>query len=272
MEFMRSSVIISIAALAAMLASPPPMLAQAAQGTQTLYDRLAKNSPGGPAPKRDLNGFWTGPAGATVLEPPPMTPLGQARFKQNIPDPFSAQSNDPYKTCDPFGFPRSAITETRGMGFAQIPPDRIMIMAQFQRIYRVVWMDGRPLPKNVGVKGGPDTRWYGYSVGHWDGDYTLVVETTGLDDRTWIDKRGYPHSADAHVEERYKRVDHNTLEVTITIDDPKMYTKRFVTATNRFRWIPNQEDEEQLCVPSEALEYLKVIADPADQDQVTGKK
>src|SRR4029077_14101608 len=131
---------------------------------------------------------------------------------------------------------------------------------------------GRPLPKNVGAKGGPDTKWYGYSVGHWDGDYTLVVETTGLDDRTWIDKRGYPHSADAHVEERYKRVDHNNLEVTITIDDPKMYTKRFVTATNRFRWIPNQEDEEQLCVPSEALEYLKTIADPADQDQVTGKK
>jgi hypothetical protein len=272
MRLMRKTVWLSFAALTAVLASPDVVFAQAAQPTPSLYDRLAKNGPGGPAPLRDLSGFWTGPAGATVLEPPPMTPLGQARFKQNIPDPFSAQSNDGYKTCDPFGFPRSAITETRGMGFAQIPPDRILILTQFQKIWRVVWMDGRPLPKNVGAKGRPDTRWYGYSVGHWDGDFTLVVESTGLDDRTWIDKRGLPHSADARVEERYKRVDHNTLEVTITIDDPKMYTKPFVVAMNKFRWIPNQEDEEQLCVPSEALEYLKTIADPADQDRVTGQK
>src|ERR1700676_1887136 len=129
---MRSSVM-SFAALAGVLASPPAAGPQASQGTQSLYDRLEKNGPGGPAPLRDLNGFWTGPAGATVLEPPPMTALGQARFKQNIPDPFSAQSNDPYKTCDPFGFPRSAITETRGMAFAQMP-DRLVIMTQFQRI------------------------------------------------------------------------------------------------------------------------------------------
>jgi hypothetical protein len=133
-------------------------------------------------------------------------------------------------------------------------------------------MDGRELPKNVGAKGGPDPTWYGYSVGHWDGDYTLVVETAGTDDRSWIDRRGYPHSVDMRAVERYTRVDHNTLELTLTIDDPKIYTKPFVAATNRFKWIPNQEDEEQMCVPSEAIEYMKVIGVPANQDQVTGKK
>ena len=124
----------------------------------------------------------------------------------------------------------------------------------------------------LGAKGGPDTTWYGYSVGHWDGDHTLVVDTTGVDDRSWVDRRGYPHSVDMHVEERYTRLDHDILELTVTIDDPKIYTKPFVVATNRFRWIPNQEDEEQLCVPSEMIIVFQYIALPADQDEVTGKK
>jgi len=109
-------------------------------------------------------------------------------------------------------------------------------------------------------------------VGHWDGDNKLVVDTNGVDDRTWIDRRGYPHSADMRVEERYTRVDHNTLEFTVTIDDPKFYTKPFIAATTRYKWIPNQEDEEQLCVPSEMMEYIKTIAVPAGQDQTSGKK
>jgi hypothetical protein len=132
-------------------------------------------------------------------------------------------------------------------------------------------MDGRELPKNVGAKGGPDTTLYGFSVGHWDGDYTLVVNTVGLDDKTWLDRRGYPHSSELRVEERYTRVDHDTLTATITIDDPKTYTKPFVLATNRFKWIPDQEDEEQLCVPSEMIEYRKLVAVPVDQDKVTKK-
>jgi hypothetical protein len=151
-------------------------------------------------------------------------------------------------------------------------PGRIVIMTQYGKIWRSVWMDGRELPKNAGAKGGPDATWYGYSVGHWDGDYTLVVNTAGVDDRTWLDRRGYPHSLDMKVEERYKRVDHNTLELTVTVDDPKIYTKPFVVAKNRYRWIPNQEEEEQLCVPSEMIDYIKTIAIPAGQDQATGKK
>ena len=243
------------------------------QRPTTLYNKLdAAGVKAGPAPRRDLSGSWTGPLEPLKLgEAAPLTPLGQQRRKLNVPDPFSSHSNDPWGTCDPFGFPRSVTNETRGVTFAQLP-DRVAIMTQYQKIWRTVWMDGRELPKNVGGKGGPESRWYGYSVGHWDGDYTLVVDTNGVSDKTWIDRRGYPHSVDMRVQERYTRVDHDTLELTVTVDDPKMYTKPFVAVTNRFKWIPNQEDDEQLCVPSEMIDYIKIIAVPADQDKATGKK
>jgi hypothetical protein len=244
---------------------------QVPQRPTSLFERLGKNGPGGPAPRRDLIGFWTGPLEPKFGEMPSLTPAGQARFKLNIPDPFSAHSNDPWATCDPFGFPRSVTNETRGVGFAQMP-GRLIILTQYQKVWRSVWMDGREPPKNIGAKGGPDTTWYGYSVGHWDGDNTLVIDTTGVDDRTWIDKRGYPHTSEMHVQERYTRVDHNNLELTVTIDDPKFYTKPFVASTNHYRWIPDQQDEEQLCVPSEMMEYIKVIARPAGQDETTGNK
>jgi hypothetical protein len=241
------------------------------QRPPSLYQRIQGTGPGGPAPRRDLSGSWAGPLEPKAGDVPAMTALGESRFKLNIPDPFSARSNDPWATCDPFGFPRSATNETRGIAFAQMP-DRVVIMTQFQKVWRQVWMDGRGLPKNVGAKGGPDSRWYGYSVGHWDGDYTLVVETTGVDDSTWVDRRGYPHTVEMRIEERYTRVDHNDLELTVTIDDPKIYTKPFVIATNKFKWIPNQEDEEQICVPSEAITYLNTVAIPASQDRAADKK
>ena len=68
-------------------------------------------------------------------------------------------------------------------------------------------MDGRPLPKAVDVKGAPESRYYGYSVGHWENDTTLVVDTTGLDERAWLDEAGHPKSAMAKITERYNRVD-----------------------------------------------------------------
>jgi hypothetical protein len=275
---MRNSGMGSLIAAGLLLAFSSQAAAQTDAATRiveqrppTLYQKLENLGPGGPAPRRDLLGSWTGPLEPQLGVAPPMTPMGEARYKLNIPDPFSTRSNDPWGTCDPFGFPRAMTNETRGISFAQMP-GRIVIMTQYGKVWRSVWMDGRELPKNAGAKGGPDATLYGYSVGHWDGDYTLVVNTTGVDDRTWLDRRGYPHSLDMRVEERYKRVDHNTLELTVTVDDPKIYTKPFVVATNRYRWIPNQEDEEQLCVPSEMIDYIKTIAIPAGQDQAVGKK
>ena len=261
---MHNNIVKSIVAVFAMLAGLSIAMAQNGAGARnTLYNKL-DNDPGGPAPKQDLTGYWTGPLEPTRGDVPPMTPLGQQRFNTNKTESKVgwAESNDPWKTCDPFGFPRSAVNESRGLSFAQMP-GKIVVLHQYNKVWRDVWMDGRQLPQNIDAKGGPESRWYGYSVGHWDGDNTLVIDTTGSDDRSWLDPRGYPHSADAHVEERYTRVDHNHMEMTVTIDDPKMYTKSFVLATAKFRWVPSQENDEQICVPSEGIAYVNTISIPA---------
>jgi len=89
------------------------------------------------------------------------------------------------------------------------------------------------------------------------------VDTTGLNDTTWLNTQGYPHSAGAHLQERYTRVDHNHLQMTVTVDDPTIYTKPFVLSKNEYRWIPDQEAEEQFCVPSQMIRYMSIISNPA---------
>ena len=157
--------------------------------------------------------------------------------------------------CDPSGPPQLLILPNP-WEIVQIPGRTFMFFEEYH-IWRTVWTDGRPLPQD------PDPSWLGYSVGHWEGDYTFVVNTLGSDERTWLDNAGHPHSIDLRVEERYTRVNHNQLEVTVKIDDPKTYTEPFVITKSSFTWIPEQDFEEELCVPSEQAEYLKLIADPA---------
>ena len=232
--------------------------------TKTLFEKLiAENKPSVPASKRDLNGAWTGPVGF-VGNFPPYTPLGAERAKLNKSEPVYhlANTNDPLMTCDPLGFPRNIINETRGMRFSQLP-DRMIILYQYQKVWREIWMDGRELPKSIDTKDGAPSRWYGYSVGHWDGDYTFVIDSVGMDDRTWLDTSGHPHSVDMRVQERYTRVDHDTLHMSIKIDDPKIYISPFEELTDvTFKWIPNQELEEQLCIPSEGIAYMNIIGHP----------
>jgi hypothetical protein len=273
---MRNSWLSLIVVGTAALPLSPNLAAQ----VETQIQRLEKLGPGGPAPRRDLYGAWSGNIGANSIarpdrvpfagkakvEKPSFTPLGLAQFKLNKPGTFSTSSNDPYLKCDPWGFPRNLLQESKGLLFAQAP-NRIIMLSQYDRIGRIVWMDGRELPKNVGAKGGPKNRWYGYSVGHWDGDYTLVVNTTGVLARSWLDQQGHPHSAEMRVEERYTRVSYNILEATVTVDDPKYYTKPFVLSTNTYRWIPSDfpefgitgEFDEQFCVPSDMDEYNSIM-------------
>jgi hypothetical protein len=89
------------------------------------------------------------------------------------------------------------------------------------------------------------------------------VDTAGLDDKSWLDRDGHPHSVGAHVQERYTRPDHNNLQVAIRLDDPTIYAKPFSLGTVYFKWIPNQIFDERLCIPSETIEYLKSVGDPA---------
>jgi hypothetical protein len=275
---MRNRFVDSIAILAAVLLFCSIALAQpqeaGSKGSLWKYEgRNRSIGPGGPAPVHDLSGSWAGPrSGAGVKESTPgdmpsFTALGQKLFNENksLAKYNPAGTNDPVvRTCDPVGFPRADKYSIMEMAFATMPK-RIVVLYPFQQQWREIWMDGRELPENVGAAGKEalDPRYYGYSVGRWESDKTLVVDTTGLDDRTWINELGYPHSVDAHVQERFTRTTHNDLELTLTIDDPKLYTKPFSLGTEYFRWVPNQILEERLCIPSQVIEYLKAVGDPA---------
>jgi hypothetical protein len=175
-------------------------------------------------------------------------------------------SNDPFITCDPLGFPRNllahAISSRGGMLFGSAP-NRILIAYEQQRVWREIFTDGRALPKAVDVKGAPESRYYGYSTGHWENDNTLVIETTGVDERVWLDEAGHPLSSSAHITERYVRPDEYNLQVTVTVDDPKYYTKPFATMKASFYWMKAQEFSESFCVPSEAIEYRDTLSKPS---------
>ncbi len=231
----------------------------------------AAKKPAAPATPHDINGAWEGTAGSTISNVGAMTAWGKQQYDAN--KPFNAPpnrivpvglSNDPFVKCDPMGFPRNVFFETRGIEFDPLP-SKMLELFQYQKIWREIWMDGRTLPKGAGGSdlNAPDPRWYGYSIGHWDGDTTFVIETVGLDERTWLDAVGDPHSVDLKVEERYRRVDHDNLEQIVTITDPKAYVKPFTTKPYILPLNPKGEVDEQMCVPSEAQAYFDAIGGPA---------
>lgn len=214
----------------------------------------------------DFTGVWTRFRGAgNMAQGGELTPLGKQLFDANKPSfgPRAvppALGNDPLGNCDPLGLTRNLFLEIGGRSFEFVHlPDRIIQFFEWAHYYRTIWMDGRHLPKD------PEPRWHGYSVGHWDGD-TLVVETIGLDDRTWLDHLGNPHSLDLRVEERYKRPTLEVLELQMTFTDPQIFVKPFVTdvkqhVLNREKSI--DEKLETFCVPSEEQAFNKNIRDPA---------
>jgi len=105
-------------------------------------------------------------------------------------------------------------------------PAVIVILYEAQGGVRQIFTDGRPLPKD------PQPWWYGYSVGHWDGD-TLVIETTGFRDDVWLDVEGSPLTSAGKMTERFRRVDYGHLDIEITVDDPKAYTKPWTVSVKQ---------------------------------------
>jgi hypothetical protein len=100
-------------------------------------------------------------------------------------------------------------------------------------------------------------------VGRWEDDYTFVVQTTGMSAETWATETGLPHSADALVTERFHRTSKNDLTLTMTMDDPKLYTRPVSLGEVYFRWVPSQTFFDFTCIPSSVQRYLKEMADPA---------
>jgi len=205
---------------------------------------------------RDFSGIWYQyggqirfrPGGIPVgvpfgLNRPPLTPEGEAKYLTHIPtrsaDPRvpavddPALSNDPTFACNPLGFPR-VMEDTSPRTFEFIHIDgRVLQLLQQGRTLREFWMDGReiPSPKNMDNIG---PSWYGHSVAEWEGD-ELIVNTVGMDDRAWLDQNGNVKSFEARIQERYRRVNADTLELQMTLYDPISYTALWVSDTRIFK-------------------------------------
>ena len=136
----------------------------------------------------------------------------------------------PSCNATPWAFRAFCISPTP-FEFAQIS-NRVLQMFERDHVVREIWTDGRALPSD------PDPLWYGYSTGKWVDDTTFVVESTGYDDRTWLGAAGFPHSETMHLEERYQRVDRDTINFTLKIDDPQAYTKPWIALAARFQTAP----------------------------------
>jgi len=247
---------------------------------QPVTDPLHGQKPG-PAPRHDISGIWQparGPGDGIMSwgprdmpydgapeHDPPYTPLGLQTLHSHKPlegylRVLEGLSNDPRNKCDPLGFPRADFYQIRHTEILQ-NERQVVILYEFEKRWRVIWTDGRELPKDI-----PQPRYYGYSVGKWVDDNTLVVETIGTagDDKLWLDEAGRPASDAMHVEEKFHRADHDHLDLTVTIDDPKMYTKPWVAMKFPMKLqSPDYDVTEMMCIPSEMEQYNKDYGDVA---------
>ena len=241
-----------------------------------------------PAPFHDISGTWepaNGPGDgiqATGVKAMPndgkpehqlpYTSLGLATFQshkalEGVDAVLPAFYNDPRDRCEPIGFPRADFYNLRQTQILQ-NEYKVVILYEYAQTWRVIWTDGRDAPKEI-----PEPRYYGYSAGKWADDTTLVVQTVGTmgDDKTWMDPAGRPVSDALHVEERFHRVNHDRLELTVTIDDPKMYTKPWVAMDKFvFKLLPSDTRVmENVCSPVEQQIYNSQIG---SQVNGTGEK
>ena len=207
--------------------------------------------------KPDLTGIWqllpVGGAFGQVDYPPAPEFLNLgAKLKGGLPyQPWAAAlvkertaqlgKDDPVGFCKPGGAVR-ILTYPPYRKFLQLP-DLFVILSERDVTYRQIFTDGRPLPND------PDPTFNGYSVGRWEGD-ALVVQTNGLREGTWLDRNGSPISDAAKMTERFRRVSYGRLEIDLTIDDAKAYTRSW-TVTLAQRIVLDTELMDYHCTDNE---------------------
>ena len=144
----------------------------------------------------------------------------------------------PSERCLPRGVPGMMLARAEPWKVVQTP-GALTILFRESLHFRQIFTDGRPFPED------PAPTWIGYSIGRWEGD-TLVAETIGLTEETWLDEGGHPHSDALRVIERFRRRTARAMDVEITIDDPKAYTRPW-KAIVRFERSPSADLGEQPC-------------------------
>jgi hypothetical protein len=192
----------------------------------------------------------------------PFTAKGQAAFDANKPGKGPRQrppalGNDPIGGANPNGLYRTLIYP-RPVEIVQLP-GKIIQMFEWGRVYRIIYTDGRPVPADVPTA----PLWFGYSVGHWEGD-TLVVTTIGLDERAWFDEWGTPFTGDAKVEERWQRTAPDRFQIKVTVTDPAYYSKPWTSgAITYVQAAKDVEPIEIIMAPMDEAVFNERIRNPA---------
>jgi hypothetical protein len=190
---------------------------------------LSAPAPRTPDGKPDLSGLWNKNSPkyhrniAADLKPEEIQPWARALVEQRREDLGREYMN---VQCVPLGpgYATSAdITGAEMMKIVQTPG--LILILNPDLTYRQIFLDGRAL------ESAPNPTWMGYSVGHWDGD-TLVVESFGFNDRTWLDHDGHPHTEGLRMTERYRRRDFGHLDLQVTLSDPAVYARRWTVAVS----------------------------------------
>jgi len=231
----RNQSIISVL-VAAALALPLVIFAQTAPHAGPAKTRAVSAAP-------DFSGVWfIDEYRRNILpnEDPPFQPWAEAKFKERQSEKLHQDPDsgpDPTERCIPPGIPREMlqpfpweIVQTR---------DRVIMIFEYQSLIRQIFTDGRGHPKDL------EPTYMGNATGKFEGD-TLVIDTVGFNDKTWLDPMGLPHTDALHVVEHLRRVDHDTLVDEYTIDDPKAYKKPWSTKRT-FILKPDWQIQEYVC-------------------------
>ena len=212
-----------------------------------------------PAPAHDLSGVWNMRASAAqrkfinstyTAEEPEMTPWGMEKYKatkpSNGPRTHSLkETDDPVlRTCLPPGTPRIYL-QPFPVQFVQTSKEVIMLF-EYDHTVRHIFIDGRVHPADV------IPTYMGHSIGKWDGD-TLVVDTVGFNEKSWLDRDGHPHSDQLHVVERFRRVDRDNMQIDITMEDAKALAKPWKTQLY-YQLKPDWDIMELACTDNAAFE------------------
>jgi hypothetical protein len=250
---------LSASAAGQWLKYPTPGIPRTADGTP---------NPAAPAPqtadgKPDLSGLWMLNAGpghianiAADLKAGEIRPWADDLYRQRLgnlgkDDPWTAQ-------CLPAG-PREILKG--GDGPARIiQTPALMVILYDDLSYRQIFLDGRALPKD------PNPSWMGYSIGHWEAD-TLVVESTGFNERSWLDMGGHPHTESLRTIERFRRTSFGHMDLQVAFDDPKAYKKPWSVSFG-VNFAPDTEMLEYVCAENEK-DRAHLVGRTAEEKKVT---
>jgi len=236
------------------IAAAVVLVAVSAGSQERLGGYIHADPPSGPVPrlpngKPDLTGLWLGggpivdiATGLAKGETLPILPETQKRMDAHKP------ADDPQARCLPLPPPRMTSYPWRVV----VTPTHAFFLYEMYN-YRQVFLDGRKHPPADELF----PNWYGHSIGWWDGD-AFVVDTVGMNDKTWFDNKGNLHTEQLHLTERYTRIDLGHLQVEYTIDDPGAYSKPFTVKYTAQLMSPGEELVEYICNENnQDLPYLQ---------------